>query len=390
MQKPFFSIIIPTRNRPALFRDALWSVLLQDFDDFEIVVSDNSSNDETRAVIETFPQSDHLRYFRPDSELLMPEHWEFATTKARGLYVLVLTDRSVLKRHALKAIHQAICAEKQPVSVCSWRWSLFDDLGKVEYADIPIVRDGAVSRLVSRDVAQSFAIGERRYPYALPRALNSCYRNEVADMIRSKHGVLFMHISPDFTSAFLLLAHVEHVLFMDSALFISQGLSDSGGGRAYTTTSASEYMKSLAPRDYYAHVPIKAPLVENLVFADFLAVREMADGNLREIELGWAHYFVTCYQEVIQKKALTAASRREIKAIFLEWEHALAKSDFATRQKVKRAVAGLLIVKLKIFLKRLPFWGFLLKLKFRLTVSNQNRRTVLELAGFPTQTKEGS
>ena len=36
MPQPFFSIVIPTRGRPELFRDALVSALWQDFDDSKL------------------------------------------------------------------------------------------------------------------------------------------------------------------------------------------------------------------------------------------------------------------------------------------------------------------------------------------------------------------
>lgn len=41
---PFFSIIIPTRNRPAVVAEAVSSVLAQDFDDIEILVIDDGSD----------------------------------------------------------------------------------------------------------------------------------------------------------------------------------------------------------------------------------------------------------------------------------------------------------------------------------------------------------
>ena len=49
-QHPFFSVVIPTRDRPALFKLALDSVLAQDFDDIEIhIVNDGSSGDHLNA-----------------------------------------------------------------------------------------------------------------------------------------------------------------------------------------------------------------------------------------------------------------------------------------------------------------------------------------------------
>jgi glycosyltransferase involved in cell wall biosynthesis len=46
-----FSVVIPTRNRANLLPHALQSVLHQKFDDYEIVVSDNCSSDNTEQVV---------------------------------------------------------------------------------------------------------------------------------------------------------------------------------------------------------------------------------------------------------------------------------------------------------------------------------------------------
>ena len=43
---PFFTVAIPTKNRPARLRDAIRSVLEQSFQDFELIVSDNSDDDQ--------------------------------------------------------------------------------------------------------------------------------------------------------------------------------------------------------------------------------------------------------------------------------------------------------------------------------------------------------
>lgn len=43
---PFFSVILPTRNRPELFRRALDSVLGQSFNDIEVVVVNDGSSDD--------------------------------------------------------------------------------------------------------------------------------------------------------------------------------------------------------------------------------------------------------------------------------------------------------------------------------------------------------
>ena len=168
LNSPFFSIIIPTRNRPDLFRDALVSALFQDFNDFEVVVSDNCNDDRTQKVLEEFSNNHRLRCIRPKSLLQMPEHWEFASRHAEGTYVLFLTDRSVLKRHALKTIYNTINTTEESVTVCSWRWSLYDDLAKQEFGDVS-TQTGGIERVSSRIICSDFTEGISKYPYSLPR-----------------------------------------------------------------------------------------------------------------------------------------------------------------------------------------------------------------------------
>ena len=51
---PRVSVVIPTFNRPVLIKRALWSVFEQTFDDFEVLLVDDGSTDETPEVLAAF------------------------------------------------------------------------------------------------------------------------------------------------------------------------------------------------------------------------------------------------------------------------------------------------------------------------------------------------
>jgi hypothetical protein len=100
MNKPLFSIVIPTYNRCDLVPMAVRSVLAQTFEDFEVVVSDNCSQDDTRQVIGEFHDS-RVRYVRTQTHGTIADSWEFARSQARGTLVMMLSDDDALVHNAL-------------------------------------------------------------------------------------------------------------------------------------------------------------------------------------------------------------------------------------------------------------------------------------------------
>lgn len=386
MNTPFFSILIPTRGRPNLLRDALASALYQDFDDFEVVVSDNFNDDRTQKVLDEFRAHRRLRCIRPERLLPMPEHWEFASRHAEGTYVMFLTDRSALKRHALRTIHNTINAADADVPVCSWRWSLYDEVAMREYGDIPTC-SGSAQMLKSQLIAEDFTKGTSKYPYSLPRGLNSCYRKELVSSLQERYGTVFRPMSPDFTSAFLLLASVNAVLYIDQALFISQGVGNSNGGNAYAKTAAA-YLQSLGDRDWFPQVPMKLPLVENSIYQDYLSIQSLSGGTLSQVNIIWPAYFEKCYRELIEKTGMGLLPEQEIDELYVEWSKALAGFDNSVQDEVSRRINGLRWVKLKARLKGSVIGPIARRLKRKIdTVWHRgwkvgSGQSVLEVAGF--------
>jgi len=65
---PVVSIGIPVYNGEAFLEEAIESVLMQTFVDFELVISDNASVDRTQAICEQYVKKDpRVKYFRSDT-----------------------------------------------------------------------------------------------------------------------------------------------------------------------------------------------------------------------------------------------------------------------------------------------------------------------------------
>ena len=112
MTSPLFSIVIPTYNRSDLVQGAVRSVLGQTFDDFEVVVSDNCSQDDTREVIEGF-QDPRVRYVRTPSHGVIGDSWEFARSQARGTLIMMLSDDDAMLPNALAHFAESTIATRR-------------------------------------------------------------------------------------------------------------------------------------------------------------------------------------------------------------------------------------------------------------------------------------
>ena len=91
-----FSVLLPTRNGERLLEGCMRSVLSQDYDDLELVVSDNASDEPTRAVIASFEGDPRLKTVRLDEPVEVTDNWNRAYEASSGDYVLILGDDDYL------------------------------------------------------------------------------------------------------------------------------------------------------------------------------------------------------------------------------------------------------------------------------------------------------
>ena len=87
---PLVSICIPTYNQPEQFERALNSVFTQEFDDYEIIITDDSDNDEIHTYLKKNLFLEKVRYFRNKPALGSPQNWNLALSFAQGKYIKIL------------------------------------------------------------------------------------------------------------------------------------------------------------------------------------------------------------------------------------------------------------------------------------------------------------
>jgi glycosyltransferase involved in cell wall biosynthesis len=89
--QPLVSVVLPTHNRPIWLAEALCSVLNGEFDDFEVVVSNNGNPEDTRELQAVIPDP-RVRWAEQDPSLGVLDNLLAGLAVARGKYVAVLHD----------------------------------------------------------------------------------------------------------------------------------------------------------------------------------------------------------------------------------------------------------------------------------------------------------
>ncbi|MBC8002844.1 MAG: glycosyltransferase family 2 protein [Opitutaceae bacterium] len=108
---PFFSVIIPTYNRAILLQEALKSVFAQEYRDFEVLVVDDGSIDETEEKVRQFDSA--IQFLRQQNRGPGAAR-NLGIQSARGAYVTFLDSDDLWFPWTLATFARIIQMEKEP------------------------------------------------------------------------------------------------------------------------------------------------------------------------------------------------------------------------------------------------------------------------------------
>lgn len=105
-KKPVVSVIIPTYNRAAWLRKSIESVLNQTYQNFELIVVDDGSTDETLEVVKSFKDK-RIRYFRQTKKFPIKSQGAAAARNigiknARGEFIAFNDDDDLWRKRKLE------------------------------------------------------------------------------------------------------------------------------------------------------------------------------------------------------------------------------------------------------------------------------------------------
>jgi len=129
---PFISICIPAYNAAGYLRQCLDSALAQTFSDFELVLVDNASSDETFAIAQEYTRRDaRVRVFRNPENVGVGGNWNRGIDLARGEWLKFLCADDWLEPACLARLSAAVRPGVGLV-ICRERLAFSDDMTEPE------------------------------------------------------------------------------------------------------------------------------------------------------------------------------------------------------------------------------------------------------------------
>jgi glycosyltransferase domain-containing protein len=98
---PKVTVAIPTYNRAHYLKEAIESVLNQTYTDYELLVVDNASTDNTEEVVKSFNDK-RIKYIKNETNIGMVNNWNKCIDLAKGEYLIIFHDDDIMKPELLE------------------------------------------------------------------------------------------------------------------------------------------------------------------------------------------------------------------------------------------------------------------------------------------------
>lgn len=133
---PRVSIVVPAFNNAAYIATTLQSILDQTYRDFELVVADHASVDETLAEIDRFTGDARLRVLHTETGGGAERNWNRVTGEAAGEFVKLVCGDDVLYPQLLERQVAAFDAHPDGVSMVASSRDIVDAAGRRVLSDV--------------------------------------------------------------------------------------------------------------------------------------------------------------------------------------------------------------------------------------------------------------
>lgn len=147
--KPAVSVVLPTFNRSHLIGNAIKSILDQTYQDFEIIIVDDASTDNTKDVVLSF-SDERIRYMRLNTNMGVSAAINKGINSAKGTFIGLIADDDTWTSSKLERQVSTFNKGNPKLGLVYCGAIKRDSSGNI-YKIHPIARGDIYNRLLKRD-----------------------------------------------------------------------------------------------------------------------------------------------------------------------------------------------------------------------------------------------
>lgn len=137
---PQISIVLPTYNGSRYIKESIESIINQTCDNWELIIVDDCSTDETLEIIRRYAESDaRIRVIHNEKNQKLPKSLNIGFEHAKGEFLTWTSDDNRYLKGALKKMYQYLC-ENDVQMVCA-NMDIINEYGKKVGKAVPYDAD---------------------------------------------------------------------------------------------------------------------------------------------------------------------------------------------------------------------------------------------------------
>ncbi|MCU0414693.1 MAG: glycosyltransferase [Ignavibacteriaceae bacterium] len=299
---PLITVIIPQKDRAEYLIHTLRTCLIQDYPNFEIIVSDDCSTDNSVEVVSDLMKTDsRIKLFAHSNHLGMRDNFEFALNQVRTGYVMALGGDDGLAPGSIWRMYEILSTTNRELltwTPAGFTYSDYEGGKNIFYvkrrknSGVKFIK----SEIFLNSLTKTFIYQADECPMLFMKAIAS---TALIDRVKSrtKDHSFYYCATPDGFSGIVLAGEVDDYAFTYEPLSIT-GSTIKSQGRNYQRSDkkskevAQQFFKDNITRKMHAELASQeySPLV-TLMTADYLL-------TARDLN-GWPGKFVPISYEAL-------------------------------------------------------------------------------------------
>lgn len=149
MESPFFSIVIPSYNRALILPETIGSVLTQSYTNWELLVIDDGSADNTKEVVESIADNRVKYIYQDNAERSAARNNGIRNSK--GEYICFLDSDDLFEANHLEVLYDKISEKSFPEELFFTNCYYLNH-GEKEKPEFPDLKDNSIAYLLQHSI----------------------------------------------------------------------------------------------------------------------------------------------------------------------------------------------------------------------------------------------